>query len=1275
MKNSILTIGLSVLLFSNGIAQYSNTELNTVSIESTSMKVEIAKFKIHSSKQNQAMEEEFSSIDPHFCKAHDLTNKFLKKNGLEKEFQKLRNKLFQTAQNYVSAKALRGPIPIIFHVVYNSSAENIAYSVIQDYVDILNEDFQLLNTDAITTHTSANGFTAADVELSFCLALQDPSGNTLTEPGVERVSTTEGWYDSNGGEENKMKQASTGGADAWPRADYINVWICDITNGASSGTAGYAYLPSNFIPVFWDGIVLDYQLSAPSGRTLTHEMGHFLGLNHTWEGTGSGTCGDDDGLSDTPFTAGPFFNYSFGCPASFSTCGSIETQYENFMDYSNCYALFTQDQANVMNSTLNSTVADRSSLLMSDKCNATGPPICAAAASSTTITEGSSVDFYDNSSGVPDTWSWDFGGGGTPVSSNIQNPTGIVFNTAGTYTITLVSSNAMGSCNTTIIINVIPSTGCDTISNIDDTMTLSIYGASPGFLTGVNGYGDLAKAEKYSAYSPSTHVNGAQVFLFGVQDGGNSANLDIVVWNDAAGLPGTEIARSSFTLADIETALGGSGSQGVVNLLFNSPVNVAGADFYIGLDFSSFSNGDTIGIVQNLINVGTNTAFEQWNDFTWHDMESAWGASLTFSLFINPYMTDVPVAALVSVSPTTACTGQSVFFNGAGSTNATGYEWFFTGGSPANSTNVSENVSYSAPGSYMNYLISNGSCSGRDIDSTIIVITSGPSLATVINNPTCAGTDGSIMISSTSGSGSYEYSIDGGVTFQTSGSFISLLPGTYTILVNDLITGCSSSEVATINSTTSGLSVSTLEQIESCSGNDGSIDVSAIGGSGSYEYSIDGGATYQTSGFFTGLTGGTYSVIVNDLSLGCTGNITAIVTTSTSLSMVVAGSDPTCIGSDGAIDISSVDGSGSYEYSIDGGTTFQSASSFTGLSGGTYTIVVNDLVNSCTGTDVYILNTSTGGATASITASSTSICSGDAVTLSASGGASYDWSTGQTTSSFTDTPSATTTYIVNLEDAFGCQDSASITIVVNALPVTNVTSDTAICAGETVMLIGSGGTSYFWNTTATTPSITVSPANTTTYSVIASNGSCSGSIASVIVTILPSPNLIIDASATTTYLSMGGSVDFSNIGSSATSYSWDFGDGGSSTSISPTHVYTTIGTYTVVLTGVLGTCTSSDTVFITVLEEVSIADSPEGLGINIYPNPSNGIFNVEILKVGGGVINLQIVNTIGQLIFKKEIKGTNNNTQIDLSQEASGTYFIKVLTNGEIVTRRVFVNP
>ena len=1277
MIRSIFTVVLALLYISVIHAQPPQELQNSVSTQVISSKaLETAKFKIHSSNHSRNQAVNNNTTNEHYCNSHNLTNKFLSKNGFEQEYLEFKEGVFEAAENYVAMKALRGPIPIIFHIVHNPAnpAENVAYSTIQNYLDVLNDDFQLLNTDAVTAHTTAYGFTAANVELSFCLALQDPAGNMLAEPGVERVSTTEGWYDSNGGEENKMKQASTGGADPWPRADYLNVWICDITNGSGSGTAGYAYLPSNFIPVFWDGIVIDYQLSTPSSRTLTHEMGHFLGLNHTWEGTGSGTCGDDDGLSDTPFTAGPFFDYSFGCPSSFSTCGSIETQYENFMDYSNCYALFTQEQANVMNTTLNSTVAERSSLLLSDKCNATGPPVCAISASSTTITAGGSVDFYDNSTGIPDTWAWDFGGGGSPATSSLQDPTGIVFGAPGTYTVTLNASNSIGSCSTTLTINVIPSSGCDTLSNISDTMTLTIYGASGGgYISGVNTYGDLAKAEKYSGYSPYTHVTGAQVFLFNVKDGGNASNLDVVVWDDASGLPGTELGRASYSLASIETALGGPGNQGVVNLLFNSPVNSAGADFYVGVDFTSFGIGDTVGVVQNLITVGTNTAYEQWNDLSWHDMETAWGGGVTFSLYINPFVTDIPVGAGVSVNPSTVCTGQSVDFDGTSSIDATGFSWFFTGGSPSTGTNGTETVTYSSPGTYMNYIYALGACSGQDLDSVQVVITGGPSLATTSADPTCAGNDGTIDIIATGGSGSYEYSIDGGLTFQSSSSFTGLSAGTYDVVVNDISSGCTSIDNAVITGTGSALSVSTTEQIESCAGNDGAIDISASGGSGSYEYSIDGGATFQTSAVFTGLSSGSYSVVVNDLSIACSGSATSVINVSSTLVLSTNSTDPSCGGTDGTITITVPSGSGSYEFSIDGGTTFQSAGYFSGLSGGTYIIVVNDLSSACTGSDTQTLASGSGGS-ATASASSTSICEGDPVTLSSSGGLNYYWSTGQNTASFTDFPSTSTTYTVYVEDAASCLDSASVMVIVASTPTTTVSNDTSICAGQTVTLTANGGTDYFWNTSETTQSITVSPISTTTYSVVASNGPCTGAVASSVITVLPTPNMIISASATTVYLSLGASVDFSNIGSPAITYNWDFGDGTSSSSLSPTHVYTATGTYTVVLNGTLGSCTGTDTITIIVLDEVTVDENIVGLEMVIYPNPSDGLIQIDMNNHSALELELQVHDALGKLVQSRSIQGIDIRITLDLRDNRAGLYLIRMVSGDDHVIRRIILN-
>ena len=108
MKISILTIGLTVLLFFSAFAQTSNNSTNAVSIEFKSMKMEVAKFKIHSSKLNQSKDTEAPSTNPHFCKAHDLTNKFLRKNGLEifapdqKPISAFNDTLFQEQyQNYL----------------------------------------------------------------------------------------------------------------------------------------------------------------------------------------------------------------------------------------------------------------------------------------------------------------------------------------------------------------------------------------------------------------------------------------------------------------------------------------------------------------------------------------------------------------------------------------------------------------------------------------------------------------------------------------------------------------------------------------------------------------------------------------------------------------------------------------------------------------------------------------------------------------------------------------------------------------------------------------------------------------------------------------------------------------------------------------------------------------------------------------------------------------------------------------------------------------------
>jgi uncharacterized protein YjdB len=120
-----------------------------------------------------------------------------------------------------------------------------------------------------------------------------------------------------------------------------------------------------------------------------------------------------------------------------------------------------------------------------------------------------------------------------------------------------------------------------------------------------------------------------------------------------------------------------------------------------------------------------------------------------------------------------------------------------------------------------------------------------------------------------------------------------------------------------------------------------------------------------------------------------------------------------------------------------------------------------------------------------------SICSGDSITLNASGGISYTWNTGDTGSQLTVSPTVTTTYSVIAEDSFGNSDTDDVTITVNETPNVVISENITIVEGETTSLVVNGAETYEWNTGETANSITVSPIQTTTYTVIATANTCS----------------------------------------------------------------------------------------------------------------------------------------------------------------------------------------
>ena len=284
-------------------------------------------------------------------------NPKLKTNIKKNEFQ-----LQKWIKNNSIVKSTVLTIPVVVHVVYNNTNENISTSQVQSQIDILNEDFRRLNTDAINTPLAFTSV-AADCEIEFCLANLDPSGNYTT--GITRTYTSETSFSV---ATDAVKYSSSGGVNAWNTSQYLNIWVCDI----SGGTLGYAQFPGG--PSSSDGVVCDYAYfgnigTATSpydlGRTATHEVGHWLNLRHIW---GDNNCGNDY-CNDTPTQQAE----NYGCPnyPSNSNCsgnGSNGDMFMNYMDYTDdaCMNLFTNDQKIRMLATINTY---RSGLLTGNVCN------------------------------------------------------------------------------------------------------------------------------------------------------------------------------------------------------------------------------------------------------------------------------------------------------------------------------------------------------------------------------------------------------------------------------------------------------------------------------------------------------------------------------------------------------------------------------------------------------------------------------------------------------------------------------------------------------------------------------------------------------------------------------------------------------------------------------------------------------------------------------------------------------------------------------------------
>ncbi|MBE2207553.1 MAG: T9SS type A sorting domain-containing protein [Saprospiraceae bacterium] len=323
-------------------------------------------------------------------------------------------------------------IPVVFHIIHNGDAvgsnENISDALILAQLQQLNDDFRKLNTDAGLVPALFQGL-HADTEIQFCLAQRKPDGTATN--GINRVQYSQATWTTS------QVNSTVKPATIWNRDQYLNVWSVAF-GGSSSGILGYAQFPGGAAST--DGVVVAYYsvgslaMTNPGsstfgkGRTLTHEVGHWLNLRHIW---GDATCGNDL-VADTPVHN----TSNGGCPTypHLSTCtGTPVEMTMNYMDYTNdaCMYMFTAGQKTRMQAVL-ATGGARFSLNSSLGCvppgetNCTAPTLAQLSASNITTSSArincsvTGVNAYDWRYRVAGTSTWTDLASGTPNFADLS---------------------------------------------------------------------------------------------------------------------------------------------------------------------------------------------------------------------------------------------------------------------------------------------------------------------------------------------------------------------------------------------------------------------------------------------------------------------------------------------------------------------------------------------------------------------------------------------------------------------------------------------------------------------------------------------------------------------------------------------------------------------------------------------------------------------------------------------------------------------------------------
>ncbi|MGZ4116285.1 MAG: PKD domain-containing protein [Bacteroidia bacterium] len=815
--------------------------------------------------------------------------------------------------------------------------------------------------------------------------------------------------------------------------------------------------------------------------------------------------------------------------------------------------------------------------------------------------------------------------GGTPVYSynwlpyggSAANATGL---SAGTFTVTITDAN---NCTTSATV---------VITEPSSALTATSSGSSTSCFGGSDGTGTVLASGGTPGYAYSWSPSGGT----GATASGLNAGTYFVIVTDLNGCQ----ANTFVTIA--------APSQLTVSLTTIEPS-------------CSVANGS----ISSMVTGGTSPYTYSWTP----------GGSTSGTISsVGPGIYNLAVrdsnSCLVSVSDTlTNIPGPSASILSANNVSCFGgndgsatasvssgtppyiYSWAPSGGSTLTGTALTA-------GNYTLTVTDNLGCANN-----VSVAITQPTALTVsiasLSNVSCnSGSNGTITVSGNGGTPAYTYSWSPVSSVLPSVSGLSA--GTYTVHVTDQNSCTTSISIPVTQPTTLTSAIGSSTNVTCFNGTNGTATASVSGGTIPYSYLWSNGQTGSTA---VNLSAGSYTVTITDFN-GCTSTNTVLITQPTQVITSAGPNDTICLGSSGTLTATATGGAGGYYYAWQPTLTINSGSlNVSPVTNTTYTVVAYDM-NGCVGTSdtvsaiVYNLTAANINAVALVSP----ICPGQTTTVSvlvtgSTGPLTYSWNNGLGTSPgpINVSPTVNTTYIVSVTNSCGITVMDSVQIVISPPPTVIFSSDSNIyCAPSIVQFFDNSLTgnpvdpihTWLWDFGDGTTSGVSDPTHVytspgsylVTLTVTTGNGCTSTSTSPLPINVFPYPVAAFSLNSTTLDLPYDDLV-CTNLSVGASSYIWSFGDGGTSVLTNPTHPYTTVGSYPIMLIATnIYNC--SDTAYSQVTTNTNV----------VFPNaftpndngPSGGYYDITSLTndiffpYASGVVDfkLQIFNRWGELIFE-----------------------------------------